>query len=113
MIYWLFLVLGICTEVIGTTALRALVFDQPVWGMVSATLGISLSYYFVAKAIKKIPLGIAYAVWAGVGLAGISLLSAVLFDESMPPLKIFALGLILAGMIILNHDGRKMCGNNE
>lgn len=104
MIYWIFLALGIMTEIIGTVSMRALVFDNPIYGQIAATVGISFSYYFVAKAVVKIPVAISYAVWSGVGLGGISLLSALLFDEAMPLLKILGIIAVGIGMVILNME---------
>lgn len=108
MIYWLFLFAGIITEVIGTTAMRAFIFDYPLLGQACATLGISCSYYLVSKAVVSIPLGISYAVWCGAGLGGISLLSWALFDEVMPPLKIAGLITVAIGMVILNCEKEKV-----
>ena len=52
--------------------------------------------------METIPVGLAYAVWSGVGLAGISLLSWLLFAEAMPPLKLAGLSLVTAGMVAIN-----------
>lgn len=106
MIYWIYLSIGIFTEIIGTTAMRALIHDNPILAQGVATVGISFSYYFVSKAVIKIPLSISYAVWSGVGLSGIALLSMLLFDEPMPPLKILGLVCIGIGMVMLNIERR-------
>lgn len=104
---WLFLFAGIVTEVIGTVSMRALIFDYPLLGQAFATMGISCSYYFVAKAVVHIPLGITYAVWCGAGLGGIALLSWILFGEAMPPLKIAGLITVGIGMLMLNYEKKK------
>lgn len=104
MIYWIYLSIGIFTEVIGTTIMRALIHDNPILAQVVATVGISFSYYFVSKAVIKIPICVSYAVWSGVGLAGIAILSAVLFAEPMPKLKILGLFLVGLGMVVLNLE---------
>lgn len=102
--YWFLLFLGIAFEVAGTTSMRALAKNSPAWSLAAATTGICLSYFLVSRAMEKIPVGVAYAVWSGVGLAGISLLSWLLFSESMPFLKIAGLGLIIWGMVVINMD---------
>ncbi len=104
MIYWLFLLAGIITEITGTTLMRALVFGNPIYAQLAATVGISLSYYFVAKAVVKIPVAISYAVWSGVGLGGIALSSFLFFDEAMPVIKIIGRGFVAAGMVVLNME---------
>ena len=99
---WLLLFIGIAFEVAGTTGMRALAAPAPAWSLVSATAGIVISYFFASRAMESIPVGLAYAVWSGVGLAGISLLSWLLFAEAMPPLKLAGRALVTAGMVVIN-----------
>ena len=99
---WLLLFIGIAFEVAGTTGMRALAASDPAWSLASATVGIVISYFFASRAMETIPVGLAYAVWSGVGLAGISLLSWLLFAEAMPPLKLVGLALVAAGMVTIN-----------
>ena len=108
---WLLLFIGIAFEVAGTTGMRALATSDPAWSLASATVGIVISYFFASRAMETIPVGLAYAVWSGVGLAGISLLSWLLFAEAMPPLKLAGLALVTAGMVVINLDkkARREC----
>ena len=102
--YWLFLIVGIVAEVAGTTGMRALVYDHNMLSQASATVGIVIAYFCVSRGVEKIPMGVAYAIWSGVGTGGISLLSAIFFAEAMPPLKIMGLALVILGMIVINMD---------
>lgn len=102
--FWLMLFIGIAFEVTATSSMRALANNHPVWSLIAASTGISASYFFASRAMEKIPVGLAYAVWSGVGLGGIALISWLFFDEAMPPLKLFGLGLIIWGMVIINMD---------
>lgn len=104
---WLLLFIGIAFEVAGTTGMRALAASDPAWSLASATVGIVISYFFASRAMETIPVGLAYAVWSGVGLAGISLLSWLLFAEAMPPLKLAGLVLVTAGMVVINLDKKE------
>lgn len=101
---WLYLVAGIVSEVAGTTGMRALVLSHPMLSQASATTGIVISYFCVSRAVEKIPMGIAYAIWSGVGTGAISLLSVFFFSEIMPPLKITGLLLVIWGMVVINLD---------
>ncbi len=101
---WLFLFLGIVSEVTGTTGMRALVFSHPMLSQTVATLGIVASYFCVSRSVEKIPMGVAYAIWSGVGTGSVSLLSVLFFAEAMPPLKIAGLVFIILGMIVVNLD---------
>ncbi|MDE7240604.1 multidrug efflux SMR transporter, partial [Desulfovibrio sp.] len=107
---WLLLFIGIVFEVSGTTGMRALAASHPGWSLASATVGIVISYFFASRAMETIPVGLAYAVWSGVGLAGISLLSWLLFAEAMPPLKLAGLALVTAGMVAINLAKREKGG---
>ena len=102
--YWIFLFAGILCEVLGTTGMRALVFSHPMSSQASATIGIVISYFCVSRAVEKIPMGLAYAIWSGLGTGGVYFLSFLLFGEAMPPLKIFGLLCVVVGMIVINLD---------
>ncbi len=58
-----------------------------------------LSLYFLNQAIKTIPLGTAYAVWTGIGIAGTALLGMILFDEPVKLMRIFFISLIMISII--------------
>ena len=100
--FWLSLFVGILSEVAGTTGMRALAFDHPLLSQLSAAVGIVIAYFCVSRSVERIPMGVAYAIWSGVGTGGISLMSFLLFAEPMPPLKIFGLACIIAGMIVID-----------
>lgn len=106
---WLLLFAGIAIEIVGTTGMKALAADHPALSLCSATAGIVCSYFLVSRAMEKIPVALAYAVWSGVGLAGISLLSWCFFAEPMPPLKLAGIAFVIWGMIVinLNRSGKK------
>lgn len=60
-------------------------------------MGISL--YFLAQAIRTIPLGTGYAVWTGIGAAGTAILGIILFAESANPIRLFCIALIIGGIV--------------
>lgn len=100
--YWLLLFAGIALEIVGTTGMKALAANHPALSLCSATCGIVISYFLVSRAMEKIPVALAYAVWSGVGLAGISILSWFFFAEPMPPMKMAGIVLVIWGMIVIN-----------
>ena len=104
MIYWVYLLTGILCEVAGTTGMRAFVYSNPALSQTSATVGIVISYFLVSRAVEKIPMSIAYAIWSGLGTGGVSLLSWFFFRAAMPPLKILGLCLVIVGMLFINLD---------
>ena len=62
-------------------------------------VGMIASFYFLAQALKAIPVGTAYAVWTGIGACGTALCGIALFGESAAPLRLFCLAMIVAGLI--------------
>ncbi len=99
---WLFLGIAITGEVIGTTALKASEgFTR--WGYGSITvISYAISFYFLAIVLKTIPVGIAYAVWSGAGVAMVALIGIVLFGQKLDLFAYLGIGLIVAGVIVLN-----------
>ena len=101
---WLFLLAAIMAELAGTTSLKA--FDEihsGNSGMLATVIFIAISYFLLSKAVLRIPLGIAYACWEGLGLVLVACVSYLFFAEPMPPLKLFGIFCILSGLLWLHH----------
>jgi len=62
-------------------------------------IGMVLSFYFLALALKEIPLGTAYAIWTGIGTIGTVIFGIILFKEPATILRFICIGLILTGII--------------
>jgi small multidrug resistance pump len=102
---WIYLSLAIVTEVVGTVMIR---FSNSFSKIVPTILMIALyiiSYYFFTLSVKKIDLGIAYAVWSGVATALLTAVGMLAFNESISLSRLIAIGLILIGVLILNLSG--------
>ncbi len=99
---WLFLSIAIVSEVIGTSALKASDGFTRLWPSVIVVVGYALAFYFLSLTLKTIPVGVAYAIWAGAGVALITLVSWVLFKQPMDLAGIIGIGLIVAGVFVLN-----------
>ncbi|MBW7888236.1 MAG: quaternary ammonium compound efflux SMR transporter SugE [Bacteroidetes bacterium] len=63
------------------------------------TIGMIATYYFLALALKTIPVGTGYAIWTGIGAVGTAILGMILFNESKDLFRIISIGLIVAGII--------------
>ena len=80
---YLFLALAIGAEVIATSALKASDgFSRPVWALVS-TFGYIIAFVALAMALKNIPLGIAYAIWSGVGIASLAVIDWMVYQQRL------------------------------
>lgn len=75
-------------------------FTDLTWSLVAIVFFL-FTLYFLSVALKKIDVGIGYAVWAGIGAVGAALFGPVFFDETMTPLKAFWLALIISGVVWL------------
>ena len=98
----LILLLAILSEVVGTVALKASEGFARFGPIVLVVVGYGLSFYFLALALKQIPLGVAYAIWSGLGTAGAVVAGVLLWRESLTLAGVAGLVLIIAGVILLN-----------
>lgn len=99
---WLFLAIAIVSEVIGTSALKASEGFSRLWPSVIVIVSYISAFYFLSLTLKTIPVGIAYAIWSGVGLALIVLIAWALYGQSLDFPAIVGILLIMAGAIVLN-----------
>ena len=99
--YW-YLAIAIVSEVIATLALKASDgFTNSTYSAICA-IGYVVSFYFLSLVLKTVPIGIAYAIWAGMGIFLITSISAVMYKQ-IPDLAAFiGMFLILAGVIVIN-----------
>lgn len=99
---WMFLAVAIAFEVAGTMLLKASNgFEKVAVGM-AAIACYSICFWFFAPALKVIPVGVAYAIWAGLGIACAAALSMVFFDQKLALQQYGFIGLILVGAVGLN-----------
>ncbi len=102
---WLFLAGAIGTEVAGTLALRALA-DGFRWApAVVVTVGYATSFVLLALALRSVNVGPAYAIWSGVGTAGVAVLGVLLFAERINGVGVVGLVLIVTGVAVLSLSG--------
>jgi spermidine export protein MdtJ len=98
---WVMLLLAISFEVTGTIFIKyAQVYQCNKLHLITL-VAICTSYFFFAKAIRKIPLGIAYAFWEGIGILLIASLSYLLFQEPISVFKLLGFLLIICGIACL------------
>lgn len=100
--HWLLLAVGIAIEILATASLK-LSEGFSKLGFAGLTLiCFALAFYVMSFVVRTMPVGIAYSVWAGGGIAGVTLLGAVVFGQSLDGFAYLGIGLILAGVIVLN-----------
>ena len=108
MFYWILLSLAIVAEIIGTLSMKWAAVGHGSAGFILMLVMIAISYIFLAFAVKKIALGVAYALWEGIGILLITLFSVMLFGESLSAMKIAGLVTLVAGIVLIKSGTRKV-----
>lgn len=102
---WALLLAAIAVEVAATSSLpRTQGFREPLW-TAAAVGGYAVSIWLLALVVQRLPVSITYAVWAGLGTAGIVLVGVFLLGERLGPAQVAGLALIIGGVVILNLTG--------
>ncbi|MDT8310346.1 MAG: SMR family transporter [Methylophaga sp.] len=99
---WILLSAAIVAEVFGTSFLKASEGFSKFWPSVAVIVGYVIAFYFLALSLKYIPVGIAYAIWAGVGVVLIASIGWLVFNQKLDFPAIVGISLIIAGVITLN-----------
>lgn len=99
---WIFLSVAIVSEVIATSALKASDGFSRLGPSLIVVAGYGAAFFFLSLTLKTVPVGIAYAIWSGVGVALIALIGWAVFGQALDAPAIVGLGLIVAGVVVLN-----------
>ncbi|UTO18181.1 MULTISPECIES: DMT family transporter [Acinetobacter] len=99
---YLFLTIAIIAEVIATSALKASQGFSLLTPSIITILGYAVALFFLSLTLKTIPVGIAYAIWSGAGIVLISTVGWIFFKQHLDLAAIIGLGLMLAGIIVIN-----------
>lgn len=99
---YVYLILAIIAEVVGTSALKASVGFTRLWPSVIVVLSYSCAFYFLALCLRTMPVGIAYAIWSGLGVVLVVIVGIFLYREIPDTAGIIGIALIIAGVVILN-----------
>ena len=101
----LMLTAAILLEILATLSLRASDgFTRP-GPTLAAVAGYILAFALLGQALKTIEVGVAYAVWSGVGTAAITLIGILALGESAATLKLLGIAMIVVGVVVLNLSG--------
>jgi small multidrug resistance pump len=99
---WLYLGIAIIAEVVATSALKATEGFTRTIPSVVVVVGYLVAFYFLSLTLRTIPVGIAYAIWSGIGIALIALIGWVFYGQSLDLPAAIGLALIVSGVVILN-----------
>lgn len=99
---WLYLTLAVISEVIATSALKSSAGFTRLAPSLIVIIGYALAFYLLALTLRSIPVGIAYAVWSGLGIVLVTLIAWWLHGQKLDMWGYIGMALILAGVLVLN-----------
>ncbi len=103
---WVFLSIAIISEVIATSCLKASEGFTRFWPSVVVVIGYLLAFYLLSLTLKTIPVGIAYAVWSGVGIVLIAMVGWLFLGQKLDMPAIIGLVFIITGVMVINVFSR-------
>ena len=96
------LVVAILFEVLGTSAMQAALHFTRLGPTLLMVVCYAIAFYFLSWSLRYVPVGIAYAIWSGLGIVLISLVGYFAFGQKLDLAAMIGLGLIIAGVVVLN-----------
>ncbi|MSR15705.1 MAG: multidrug efflux SMR transporter [Gammaproteobacteria bacterium] len=106
--HYYLLTLAILCEVIATSALKAADGFKSVGPSLLVIFGYAAAFYFLSVTLRTIPVGIAYAIWSGVGQVLVMLIAWILYRQSLDLAAFAGIGLILGGVLVLTLVSKSM-----
>ncbi len=105
---YLYLVVAILGEVTATSALKASDGFTRLIPSIIVVIGYALSFFFLSLALRAIPLGIVYAIWAGVGITAMTAVGWFIFRQALDTPALIGIGMIVAGVAVINLFSRSV-----
>jgi small multidrug resistance pump len=99
---YLILLVAIVAEIIATSSLKASEGFTKVGPSIITVVGYGIAFYFLSLTLKSIPLGIAYAIWSGLGIVLVSIIGVLVYNQKLDLAAIIGLSLIVIGVVVLN-----------
>ena len=100
--HWILLSIGVAIEILATASLKLSDGFTKIGFAGLTLLCFAVAFYVMSLVVRTMPLGIAYSVWAGGGIAGVTIMGAVVFGQALDGFAYLGIGLIMAGVIVLN-----------
>ena len=99
--HWIYLTIAILSEVIATSSLKAADGFTRWAPSLIVVIGYSASFYFLSLTLRTVPVGVAYAIWSGVGVALVSLIGWAIYNQSLNLTAFIGITFICAGVVVL------------
>jgi small multidrug resistance pump len=99
---WIYLAVAILSEVIATSALKASEGFSKAGPSILVVLFYGVSFYCLSQTLKSVPVGVAYAIWSGVGIVFITLVAWVLHGQKIDLWGVIGMAMITGGVVVMN-----------
>lgn len=99
---YIFLFIAIIAEIVATSALKASEQFTRLWPSVLVAAGYLTAFYFLSLTLKRMDLGIVYALWSGVGIVLVSVAGFVIYKQKLDLPALIGIAFILVGVVIIN-----------
>jgi len=100
-LHYVYLVIAVAAETIGTSALQASNQFTRFWPTALVVIAYGIAFFFLGSALKHIPVGIAYALWSGLGIVLIAIIGFAVFGQVLDFAAVVGLGMIIAGIVVI------------
>ena len=102
-----YLAVAIVAEVIATTALKASEQFTRLWPSVVVVVGYGLAFYMLSLCLKTIPVGVAYAIWTGLGMVLITIAGWLIYKQTIDLPVILGMMMIIGGVVVIQLSASK------
>jgi small multidrug resistance pump len=102
---WILLSIAIAAEIFGTLSLKASDGLSKLMPSLGVLIGYATAFTLMAMSLKKLDVGIAYAIWSGVGIIGAAIGGVVFFDQHLSRMTMIGMAIIITGVVVMNLGG--------
>ncbi|MFM8366482.1 MAG: DMT family transporter [Candidatus Nanopelagicaceae bacterium] len=102
---WLLLSIAIAAEILGTLSLKASDGLSKLWPSIGVLVGYASAFALMAVSLKKLDVGITYAIWSGVGIIGAAIGGYVFFNQEISKVSMLGMAIIIVGVVVMNLGG--------
>ena len=98
---YLYLAIAICSEVIATVSMKAIKGWSTPIPLLLVIVGYATAFWMLTLVVRTIPVGVAYAVWAGMGIVMVSIAALLIYGQKLDTPAIMGMGLIVLGVVVI------------
>ena len=98
---YIYLAIAICSEVIATVSMKAIKGWSTPIPLLLVIVGYATAFWMLTLVVRTIPVGVAYAVWAGMGIVMVSIAALFIYGQKLDVPAIMGMGLIVLGVVVI------------